>query len=291
MKKKKVKFKLSASPWWRDSTISSFKYDIVEYNKMGINNFEICIHIDNENNKMVVKEDIEGLLDLSKRTNINAIKIHCLYEVFNSVPDSRNEYKNIVLNLANKFKGLNIKYFIVLNELKEIHHNKTEENYNFVNELFTEIRKLGYIPGTSFAGPDSFNIAKTNFGELIDINDCLFINFYPSIGNKGINTTKEDSIKYWSYHVDTFEKIKQEYPDKPIIMSECGIKHYWEYLKDPWDYGKDDIYTDGKGEVAKIFFYGLFESERYNNVLDEVWIWYPEEMRYKEFYDFMEQYI
>ena len=69
------------------------------------------------------------------------------------------------------------------------------------------------------------------------------------------------------------------------------MRHYWEYLSEPWVYGKDDIYTDGKGEVAKIFFYGLFENEKLNNLLDEVWIWYPEQMKYKEFYDFMKQYI
>ena len=257
---------------------------------MGLNNFEICFHIENENNKMVVKEDIEALFDLSKKANINAIKIHCVYDVFSSAPDSRNEYKNIVLNLANKFKGLNIKYFIVLNELNEIHHNNTEENYNYVNELFTEIRKLGYIPGTSFAGLESFAITKSNFSELIDINECLFINTYPKISDKGIDTTKEDSIKAWEYYGDEFEKLKLEYPDKPIIISECGIMHYWEALNKPSGYDYPSYGTDGKGEVAKIFFYGLFENKKLNNVLDEVWIWYPEEMKYKEFYDFIKSY-
>ena len=138
---------------------------------------------------------------------------------------------------------------------------------------------------------ESFDTTKTNFNELIDISECLFINFYPKISDKGINTTKEDSIKAWNSHVNKFEKLKLEYPDKPIIISECGVRHYWEYLSEPWGYDKDNIYTDGKGEVAKIFFYGLFENEKLNNLLDEVWIWYPEQMKYKEFYDFMKQYI
>ena len=42
-------------------------------------------------------------------------------------------------------------------------YNNTGENYNYVNELFTEIRKLGYIPVPSSTGFESLAITKTNF--------------------------------------------------------------------------------------------------------------------------------
>ena len=294
---RKLKFKINVSPWWYEADNSVVDNDIELFKKMGVDGFTICVHILNNNNTLYIKEDLNVLLYAVNKIkdngmSISAIKVHCTQSVFDSASDSFTQYKTLVGQISNKFKNLDIPYFTFLNEVPNIYNNADEKNETLIEELSTSLRTLGFKVGVTFANDKELLDTLNNYSNRIVYYDAFFRNTYPVISYKGKSTTKQDSLNAWLNNENIFYKCKLSYPDMPIILSECGCQHWWECLKNPsrWNWSDTETVTDGQGKVAEVFYYGLFENKSLNDIVDEVWMWYPEQMHYDSFYKFMNNY-
>ena len=295
---RKLKFKINASPWWYSADNSTIDNDIATYKNMGVDGFTICVHILNEGTSLYIKEDLNVLLyaiNKIKESNmtVSAIKMHCTQDVFDTASDSYNQYKNLVNQIADKFKDLYIPYFTFLNEVPNIYNNEDEKNETLINDLSTMLRQKGFKVGVTVANSLELSNMLDNFSDRIsNYYDCFFKNTYPTISYKGSSTTKRDSLYAWDSEKKIFLKCKELFPDMPAILSECGCQHWWESLKNPAIYNWNEIgpVTDGMGKVAEIFYYGIFENLDLNEIIDELWMWYPEQMCYDTFYNFVKYY-
>lgn len=293
---RKLKFKLNVSPWWYNTTKEIIDRDIPLFKQMGVDGFTLCVHVENNGTSLYVKEDLDLLLyaisEIKKvGKSVSAIKMHCLQQVFDSYSDSFEQYKTIVFQVAQKFKNLDIPYFTFLNEVPKIYNGSDIKNDILINELSTYIRNLGFKVGVTFTHDLEILDTVYKYPSRVSNYDCFFMNTYTIIGYKGNKTTYQDSIYAWERMDKVINVCKSLYPDKPFILSECGIQHYWEALRNPALYNYPSWGTDGQGKVAELFFYGLFENKNMNSgLIDEVWMWYPEQMHFDSFYKFVNSY-
>ena len=293
---RKLKFKLNVSPWWYNTTKETIDTDIPLFKRMGVDGFTLCVHVENNGTSLYVKENLDLLLyaisEIKKvGMSVSAIKMHCLQEVFDSYSDSFEQYKTIVFQVAQKFKNLDIPYFTYLNEVPNIYNGSDIKNENLINELSTYIRNLGFKVGVTFANDLEILDTVYKYPSRVTKYDCFFRNTYTIIGYKGNKTTYQDSIYAWEQMDKVINLCKSLYPNKPFILSECGIQHYWEAFRNPALYNYPSWGTDGQGKVAELFYYGLFENKNMNSgLIDEVWMWYPEQMHYDSFYKFVNSY-
>ena len=293
---RKLKFKINVSPWWYNASKTIIDNDIALYKKMGVDGFTLCVHVENSGDTLIINEDLDLLLyaigEIKKvGMSVSAIKMHCTQKVFDSASNSFEQYKSLVFNVADKFKNLDIKYFTYLNEVPNIYNGSDVKNETLINELATYTRNLGFKVGVTFT--NDLEILDTIYkypGRVINY-DCFFRNTYTIIGYKGEKTTYQDSIYAWEQPEKIVNVCKSLFPNKPFIFSECGIQHFWEALRNPALYDYPNWGTNGRGKVAEIFYYGLFESKTLNSgLIDEVWMWYPEQMHYETFYKFINSY-
>ena len=293
---RKLKFKINVSPWWYNASKTTIDNDIPLFKKMGVDGFTLCVHVENSGDTLIINEDLDLLLyaigEIKKvGMSVSAIKMHCKQTVFDSVSNSFDQYKSLVFNVANKFKNLDIPYFTYLNEVPEIYNGSDLKNDTLINELAVYIRKLGFKVGVTFANDSEIFDTIYKYPGRVNNYDCFFKNTYTIIGYKGEKTTYQDSVYAWEQTEKIVNLCKSIFPNKPFIFSECGIQHFWEALRNPALYDYPNWGTNGRGKVAEIFYYGLFESKTLNSgLIDEVWIWYPEQMHYDTFYKFINSY-
>ena len=293
---RKLKFKLNVSPWWYNTTKEIIDRDIPLFKQMGVDGFTLCVHVENNGTSLYVKEDLDLLLyaisEIKKvGMSVSAIKMHCLQQTFDSYSNSFEQYKTIVFQVAQKFKNLDIPYFTFLNEVPNIYNGSDIKNDILINELSTYIRNLGFKVGVTFANDLEILDTVYKYPSRVTNYDCFFRNTYTIIGYKGNKTTYQDSIYAWEHMDKVINLCKSLFPDKPFILSECGIQKYWEALRNPALYNYPSWGTDGEGKVAELFYYGLFENKNMNSgLIDEVWMWFPEQMHFDSFYKFVNSY-
>ena len=65
--------------------------------------------------------------------------------------------------------------------------------------------------------------------------DTFYINVYPGISGSGKYITKQEAIEAFNQSdVDLWiAKLKKDYPNKKIVISEMGTNDYWESLAAP----------------------------------------------------------
>ena len=290
---RKLGFKFNVSPWWVGKDEQFINNDIELFKKMGVDGFIICVHVLSENSRLYVQEDLNLLLGAvnkikNKGMYVSAVKMHCKQDAFNSATDSFDQYKVIVHDVVDKFKNKDIQYFTFLNEVPNIYNGEESKNDALIIDLSTYARNAGFKVGITCANDLEITETVHKFKNRVNYYDAFFRNTYPMISYKMQATTYKDSIYAWSQYDRCVEMCKELYPNKPFIMSECGIQNYWEALKQPSKVLTDG--TNGDGEVAKLFYYGLFENRNLNNDVEEVWMWFGEGMHYDDFYEFVRSY-
>ena len=260
------------------SSFEKMQSDIKKWVAHGIDNVILIFHIgyNTVTDEIFIAEDVnkmyEGALECLKYgMKINAIKVHCMKcekdDILTyGVDKFKVSYQNLLLTIMNRFNDLDIKYFVPFNEVPHIY---TELLTNFACQMLTLCKHNGYLTGVSCKGTeDAFKVPS----KVMTTSDVILINYYRSISNKKEQTTIEDSINSWysSGLLSFIRHFKNKY-NKNVIISETGVKDYWEALIKPETSFNDDIKFNGA--VQKIYWEGAFDYLNDNN-LTELWQWY-----------------
>lgn len=301
----KFKPKFSASLWLGGVNDDYGNYDthskeeikayIDSYKSYGIKNFIIPIEIafnKNTNNFYIAKnlENIDFAIEYADSIgcNVNCIKLHLIHvsnETIGLVGSTNFQatISSLVEHLGDRFKGKNITYFTVANELSFIYGDR--QYNNFVISLMSSIKNKGFKTGITNAG--FIDLLFNTTDEIKEQVDVYFINFYPTISNKKQYTTVNEAIVGFesSGVLPLIEKVKRE--GKPIIISECGIQDYWESLSQPekWDWVNPTV---SNGEVPYLFMNAVFNVLNLD-ILDEFWWFYS--ANYPTVKKLLEEYI
>ena len=260
------------------SSFEKMQSDIKKWVAHGIDNVILIFHIgyNTVTNEIFIGEDVnkmyEGALECLKYgMKINAIKVHCMKCEKNDIltygiDNFKVSYENLLLTIMNRFNSLDIKYFVPFNEVPHIY---TELLTDFTCQMLTLCKDNGYLTGVSCKGTeDAFKIPSV----VMTTSDVILINYYKSISNKKEQTTIEDSINSW-YSSDLLSWVrhfKNKY-NRNVIISETGVKDYWESLIKPETSFDDAIKFNGA--VQKIYWEGAFDYLNDNN-LTELWQWF-----------------
>ena len=260
------------------TSFEKMQSDIKKWVAHGIDNVILIFHIgyNTVTDEIFIAEDVnkmyEGALECLKNgMKINAIKVHCMKcekdDILTyGVDKFKVSYQNLLLTIMNKFNDLDIKYFVPFNEVPYIY---TELLTSFACQMLTLCKHNGYLTGVSCKGTeDAFKVPS----EVMTTSDVILINYYKSISNKKEKTTIEDSINSWysSGLLSFIRHFKNKY-NKNVIISETGVKDYWEALIKPETSFNDVIKFNGA--VQKIYWEGAFDYLNDNN-LTELWQWY-----------------
>ena len=286
IKNRKIDYLFSATPWQLsyDGGVHPSRPEQItnQLEKMKYLGFDgivvIATLVKNDNNIDfdIPLSSILWYITETKRLNmsVRAIKVHMKDEYFSTIGDIEKKYKNKVMELANTTKDYGIPYFVVYNEAVKYLYNAKSSSIQSITSLCDNIRNLGFKVGIS-----GLNFKK--ICELKWLNDCQDVMFpfaYTRISYKGKNTTIADSLFAYKEQLKEYTYYKEKI-NKPIIISETGILPYWGAFANPvyFDWN-DNEPIDNSGEIQKIFFYGLFETVEFNDIIDECWVWFPDNM-------------
>ena len=235
---------------------------------------------DNSSSILSLKNDLDRLKYIEEKCieiglEVACLKLHMYSINFNNVSDKvtfKNQYKDIVQLLCNKFSNSSVNLFIPFNECYEF-YKKDSEHLEFVNEVLDIVKSTNFKCGIStMGGVETVNMDSTLKGKV----DVFCINSYPKISYKKERTTLEDSISAWnnSYELKCYKEIKRQYPFKDIMMSETGCNDHWICLANPGDWTLSESYNTN-GKAPALMLEGLFNSD-FKDLINEVWwCYYP----------------
>lgn len=272
----------SANTW--DTGLTTMKSQIDTWVSNGVEEISYIINIQYINNEFVIYGNQDNALEalqyaISKGLIIKCLKVHGANDEANvtsyGLENFKTRWKYLLNEIHNKFSLLNIEYFVVLNEKEYMYENTT--NYeNFILECISQMKDYGYKVGVSTAST-YYSVVKIS--ELIkNAVDCFFINQYPSLSFKGNRATLDDCKSGWNsqFLLSSIENIKSY--GKEIILSESGVRNYYEYLASPSKYTWDSntgITPSVNGEVGILYLGSLLKSE-YIKYFSRLWLWYPD---------------
>lgn len=299
---RKFKTIVGASPMYytSESTPREKSYidmDCARLSKLNIDTAQFVAHIKINNGELEVLESLENFsysLNKFKEYGIkmNAVKLHFAYDPIDIENYGRTkwllDYKNLITQFADIAKN-EIEYFVVMNERSSIFYNSDYKED--IKEILNYARNYGYKVGVSFTNNEADQLFANDNKWLVNEVDVLFFNSYRAISNKLDKTTKQDSVVAWNKGFNTIKMAKSK-TDKPIIISETGVKNYWQYLSNPasWSLGDDTTENSSNGMCSFIYFYGMFNSD-IGDYVDEIWLWYPYTYHYDHNYKLFTEYL
>ena len=180
-----------------------------------------------------------------------------------------NKYKELIRSVTNVLK---CDYLLYFNESSSLLNREIAE-VSIINDFTNELKSLGYEVG--FAGTGVKNLDKGYVFDLISFHQ------YPAISGKLNYTTYNDSLIAWEENRNTYllNKAIKDYPNKKVMLGECGCPDSWECLAVPekWDWNNNDLTPDMSGKPSAIFLYGMLETYKNTN-LDCACFWYNDPM-------------
>ena len=277
-----------ASMYILDTNVETVKGRILKWKDVGCKGIIVTINFTSTASGEITLEEnlneVKTLMQYAKDHGliVNTIKFHCLL-ANSSLYDNMTFFDLYLTKVQDVLVQLDAKNFgvtrvTVLNELTQLWGRTTNQTrVNKAVEIVNTIKELGYEVGITFANLElGIGVAINYAPSLIEALDFFAFNYYQAFVYHGANTTYEDSKISWEHALDAILTYKDMYPNKPWILSETGCTRYWDNLINPANY---TIYTGGEsldGRIYNVYFYGLFENQVLNQVLDEVWFWYFE---------------
>ena len=270
--------------------LATIKRQIDECEEMKVDRIICTVHIgwNERTNSLVIAENTDSILSAisycnGKNVTIDTAKVHVHFKgTTTSEKDYINDtigmstfqtkYKAMLNTICNLFKGTTVTRIIILNEMWYI----TNANYgysSFVNECLNIVKNAGYATGLSMAG---FNSNQNLPDAVIKNLDTFYINVYPGISGFGKYMTKQEAIEAFEQcDVDLWiEKVKKQYPDKKIVISEMGVDDYWENFAAPSTWYINGASKTG-GHAVDTYITAMMEFFINKNVdIEELWWWY-----------------
>ena len=235
---------------------------------------------DDSTSILSLKNDLDRLKYIEEKClqiglKVASLKLHMYSINFSNVSDKvtfKNQYKNIVQLLCNKFSNSSVNLFIPFNECYDF-YKKDSKHLDFTNEVLDIVKSSNFKCGIStMSGIETVAMDSTLKGKV----DVFCINSYPKISYKKERTSLEDSISAWnnSYEFKCYKEIKRQYPFKDIIMSETGCNDHWICLANPGDWTLSESYKTN-GKAPALMLEGLFNSD-FKDLINSVWwCYYP----------------
>lgn len=201
-----------------------------------------------------------------------------------------NQYKNILSTFLSGFTSYinDIESVIVLNECAKF-YSSNSDYYQFAIDCVNIAKNKGFSNvGISTMGAKESVLMHSSVKESVD---AFFVNVYPKISFIEDSTTVIGSQQAWEGCFDAFciKQIKQDYPNKPLLMSETGCNDYWISLCNPGDWTLLGT-TKTNGKAPKIMLEGLFTSFL-KNYIDGVWWCYWDSVLNNECKELIKEYI
>ena len=283
---RKLKYKLSFTPWHfsyttgveKPNSIAEITRQLTKHKTFGYDGMVIMATIiRNSEGKIVIQEGLECLKNYFNIAKELGINVRCLkFHQDNKNWDAsfRSEYATLVKATVNELSKLyDFDYVTLFNEAVGLVYTTNTDIQNYVSSLCSEVRQTGHLVGITGLGFDK----HLTYPYLLNCQDAIFPFDYRRISYKDKETTYEDcrlayeelakGLVYWRKKLG-----------KPIIISETGILPYWEMFRNPVYYATNNWQVDNSGEIQKMFYTYLFENKDINRVVDEVWLWYPDNM-------------
>lgn len=271
--KRKVKPLICNNLWFINRNEQQMINMINNQLKMGIEGFVICFHLtlDQTKTRFNISENVESTLRVvqhfrEKGVYFSAIKFHCTDGELSTNTDIQNLYKSCVLNIANMFLNLEIKHCVVLNERNDMF---TDNNLSYMNDLVYQLKQLGYKVSINANSRNTILINKADYPQMFETYDFISCNMYPSISAKGRNTTLQDCKNAWESETRFNGLLSNQ---KKFILTETGMRPYWNYFASPARYEYDYEYEyDINAQL--LYLEGVFSSA-INDLASEIWLWF-----------------
>ena len=270
--------------------LARIKEQIDQCEAMKVDRIICTVHIgwDETTNSLVIAENTDSLLTAisycnGKNVTIDVVKVHVHFkgssksekDYVNDVigmSTFQSKYKSMLTTICNLFKNTTVTRIIILNEMWYITDSKLGYS-SFVNECLNIVKSAGYTTGLSMAG---FNSNLQLSEEVIQNLDTFYINVYPGISGSGKYITKLEAIEAFNQcDVDLWiVKLKKDYPNKKIVISEMGTNDYWESLACPSSWQVSGTSKTG-GYAVDTYITAMMEFFINKNVeIEELWWWY-----------------
>ena len=270
--------------------LERIKEQIDQCEAMKVDKIICTVHIgwDETTNSLVIAENTDSLLSaisycIDKNVTIDTVKVHLHVkgssksekEYVNDVigmSTFQTKYKAMLTTICNLFKNTTVTRIIILNEMWYI-TNANLGYSSFVNECLNIVKSAGYTTGLSMAG---FNTNLQLSNAVIENLDTFYINVYPGISGSGKYITKLEAIEAFNQcDVDLWiVKLKKDYPNKKIVISEIGTNDYWESLACPSSWQVSGTSKTG-GYAVDTYITAMMEFFINKNVdIEELWWWY-----------------
>ena len=283
---RKLQYKLSFTPWHfsyvtgveKPNSIAEITNQLTKHKTFCYDGMVVMATIERlSSGELGIKEGMECLKNYFNIAKELGINVRCLkFHQDNSNWDAsfRSEYATIVKATVNELTKLyDFDYVTLFNEAGGLVYTADTGIQNYVTSLCSEVRQTGHLVGITGLGFEE----HLTYPYLLNCQDAIFPFDYRRISYKDKETTYEDcrlayeelakQLVYWRKKLG-----------KPIIISETGILPYWEMFRNPVYYATNDWQVDNSGEIQKMFYTYLFENKDINRAVDEVWLWYPDNM-------------
>ena len=228
--------------------------------------------------KLVVLEDLDTFkqaIDYAKSKGliIAGYKFHCTTSIDDiksyGVSEFFADYKANVDKVTSALPEAGVP-LILFNERGDLYGATSPYSGN-VRNVLQDLVSASYKVDISFQSLQDFINADPHVQEIVD---SILINSYAMISDKNRETTLPDVVT--GIDVNFYNStlyVHSLYPQKPLIMSEFGIKNNWAAFDETWSWNFSSAYDDPTGKVYYLYLRGLMQSETIK-LFDGVWLWF-----------------
>jgi hypothetical protein len=262
-------------------TLERMKNDVDKWIEIGFEELSVTIHTSMVDNAPIISENLDLIMHgvdyaISEGLDIKCVKLHCnefrqaIVESQANVTMLSNAWLDIITTVGNLFKT-KTNLFVVINEGGPIFER--ESLVNFVVNSLRRAKSLGFKAGIT---PASLNGWRKLSSDIVAELDFYSLNFYPSIGTKGLDTTVEEveSVISNTGILRWINECKRQDDNKEVIITETGCADYEVALLEPWiwTWGDGQDVTNN-GKVQALMMEGVFKTLE-TSKLDSLLWWF-----------------
>lgn len=259
------------------SSLDTIKNDIDQMAPL-VDGVTLLFHQYITGGKLVVLENLDTFKQAiayakSKGLIIAGYKFHCTTSIDDikayGVSEFFADYKANVDKVTSALPEAGVP-LILFNERGDLYGATSPYSGN-VRNVLQDLVSATFKIDISFQSLQDFVSADPHVQEIVD---SILINSYAMISDKNRETTLPDiatGIDVNFYNSALY--VHSLYPQKPLIMSEFGIKNNWAAFDETWNWNFSSVYDDPTGKVSYLYLRGLMQSETIK-LFDGVWLWF-----------------
>lgn len=259
------------------SSLDTIKNDIDQMAPL-VDGVTLLFHQYITGGKLVVLENLDTFKQAiayakSKGLFIAGYKFHCETSIDDiksyGVSEFFADYKANVDKVASALPEAGVP-LVLFNERGDLYGATSPYSGN-VRNVLQDLVSASYKVDISFQSLQDFINADPHVQEIVD---SILINSYAMISDKNRETTLPDIVT--GIDVNFYNSalyVHSLYPQKPLIMSEFGIKNNWAAFDETWSWNFSSVYDDPTGKVYYLYLRGLMQSETIK-LFDGVWLWF-----------------